>query len=70
MKTLASILCLTFVCVTLFHVGERSLFFSDYPMFVAIFAALALLVSVTAIWVGATGASDDEADDLKGADNT
>ncbi len=65
MKTMASILCLALVCLVLFHIGKRSLFFSDYPMFVAILAALSLLVSVTTVWVRGGGAWDagTESDD-------
>lgn len=58
MKTIASTLCIIIVCLVLFHIGERSLFFSDYPMFVAIFATLSLLVSMTTVWVRAAGTSD------------
>ena len=53
MKTTVSIFCLAAVLLVLLYIGERSLFFSNYLMFVTIFTALALLVSVTATWVGA-----------------
>ncbi|AJY49983.1 hypothetical protein [Halomonas sp. KO116] len=60
MKTTASICCLAAVLLVLSYIGERSLFFSNYPMFVTVFAALALLISAMATWVGASGSAGDK----------
>ncbi len=61
MKTMASILCLAVVGLTSVYVGERSLFFTDYLKFLAIFAVLALLVTATACWTGVISVADDRA---------
>ena len=60
MKTIAPALCLAFVCSALIYIGERSLFFSNYFLFVTIFAALALLVTVIAFWVRGPASSDEK----------
>lgn len=51
MKTMTSFICLVAVCLVLVYVGEKNLFFSNYPLFLAIFAALSLLITLISFWV-------------------